>query len=37
MGDETFAAAWAAGRAMPLERAIAYALDQRNTSSSEAE
>ena len=27
LGEATFAAAWAAGRAMNLEQAIAYALD----------
>jgi hypothetical protein len=29
LGDETFAVAWAAGRAMPLEEVIAEALDER--------
>jgi tetratricopeptide (TPR) repeat protein len=28
-GDEAFAAAWAAGRAMTLEQAVAYALDEQ--------
>jgi len=28
LGDETFAAAWAAGRALTLEQAIAYALSE---------
>jgi hypothetical protein len=28
LGEETFAAAWAVGRAMTLEQAIAYALDR---------
>jgi tetratricopeptide (TPR) repeat protein len=27
LGEKTFAAAWAAGRAMPLEEAVAYALE----------
>jgi hypothetical protein len=27
LGEEAFAAAWAAGRAMTLEQAIAYALE----------
>jgi hypothetical protein len=27
LGEEAFAAAWAAGRAMTVEQAIAYALD----------
>jgi hypothetical protein len=30
MGEEVFAAAWAEGAAMPLERAIAYALEEAN-------
>jgi hypothetical protein len=29
LGDDTFAAAWAEGRAMTLERAVAYALDEQ--------
>jgi predicted ATPase/class 3 adenylate cyclase len=29
MGDEAFAAAWAEGRAMTLEQAVAYALDEQ--------
>jgi hypothetical protein len=28
LGEPTFAAAWAEGRAMTLEQAIAYALDE---------
>jgi hypothetical protein len=28
LGEEAFAAAWTAGRAMPLEQAIAYALEK---------
>ena len=31
LDDATFAAAWAAGRAMTLEQAIAYALDEGDT------
>ena len=29
MGDEAFASAWAEGRAMTLEQAVAYALDEQ--------
>jgi hypothetical protein len=29
LGDEAFAAAWAEGRAMILEQAVAYALDEQ--------
>ena len=29
LGDEAFAAAWAEGRAMTLEQAVAYALDEQ--------
>src|SRR5262249_52408681 len=29
LGEDAFAAAWAAGRAMTLEQAIAYALEER--------
>jgi predicted ATPase/DNA-binding SARP family transcriptional activator len=28
LGEEAFAAAWAAGRAMPLQQAVAYALEE---------
>lgn len=31
LDDRTFAAAWAAGRAMSLEQTIAYALDMAST------
>ncbi len=31
LGDETFAAAWAEGRAMTVEQAVAYALDEQGT------
>ena len=31
LGEDTFTAAWAAGRAMPLEQAIAYALQGNST------
>jgi hypothetical protein len=29
LGEEAFAAAWAEGRAMTLEQALAYALDEQ--------
>jgi non-specific serine/threonine protein kinase len=32
LGDESSAAAWAEGRAMTLQQAIAYALEERDTS-----
>jgi hypothetical protein len=28
LGEDAFAAAWAAGRALPSERAVAYALGE---------
>ena len=31
LGDQVFAAAWATGRAMPLEQAVAYALEETAT------
>jgi hypothetical protein len=36
LGDETFAAAWAEGRAMTLEQAVAYALDKGRSALSPA-
>ena len=35
LGDDAFAAAWAEGRAMTLEQAIAYALELGATDSAE--
>jgi hypothetical protein len=32
LGDEAFTMAWAEGRAMTLERAVAYALDEQPAS-----
>jgi len=36
IGDEAFAAAWAVGRAMSLEAAVAFALEESSASSGEA-
>jgi tetratricopeptide (TPR) repeat protein len=33
LGEDAFVAAWTAGRALPLEQAIAFALDEIDTSS----
>jgi len=30
LGEDAFASAWAAGRALPLEQVITYALDESN-------
>ena len=31
MGEAAFASAWAEGRAMALEQAVAYALDEQSS------
>jgi hypothetical protein len=37
LGEEAFAAAWAAGRALSLEDAVTFALEACDTSSHEGE